>query len=381
MTGFLPVTFIMPSAPKHQAISRELLAEIAEGKFGSSGRMPSESQLCRRFSVSRPTAARALRDLQDQGLIDRRAGSGTFVRSGATPANVKQLGLLIPGLGEIFGSIAGELAALARGHEYALLWGGDARQETSVPEIEQWCRQFISRQVGGVGGVGGVAGVFFAPFEHIAQATEINRRVADCLRQAGIAVVLLDRDILPPPARSQFDLVGIDNFAAGYLVAEHLLKLGSRRPIFVARPHSAGTIWSRIAAARAAMLDRAISPPPDFVRQGEPDDPTFIQKLAESGDFDAAICANDQTAAILMRGLAHKGLRVPQDVRIVGFDDVRFATLVSPGLTTVHQPCRQIAQVAFRAMLERIAEPTLPARSIWLTPTLVVRESCGAYGI
>jgi LacI family transcriptional regulator len=70
---------------------------------------------------------------------------------------------------------------------------------------------------------------------------------------------------------------------------------------------------------------------------------------------------------------------VPRDVRVVGFDDVKYATLLGVTLTTIHQPCRDIAITAFRAMLERIAEPTLPARSMLLSPRLVVRESCGAY--
>jgi len=64
---------------------------------------------------------------------------------------------------------------------------------------------------------------------------------------------------------------------------------------------------------------------------------------------------------------------------VAGFDDVKYATLVSVPLTTIHQPCRDIAVMAFRTMMERLAEPTLPARSISLTPRLVVRESCGAY--
>jgi len=72
-------------------------------------------------------------------------------------------------------------------------------------------------------------------------------------------------------------------------------------------------------------------------------------------------------------------VRVPRDVRMAGFDDVRFATLVSVPLTTVHQPCREIAVTAFRAMLERIADPTLPPRLLLLSPRLVIRESCGAY--
>ncbi|HTR40971.1 MAG TPA: substrate-binding domain-containing protein, partial [Pseudomonadales bacterium] len=67
------------------------------------------------------------------------------------------------------------------------------------------------------------------------------------------------------------------------------------------------------------------------------------------------------------------------DVRVVGFDDAQYATLVSPPLTTIHQPCREIALMTLRTMLERIADPAIPARNISLTPRLVVRESCGAY--
>jgi DNA-binding LacI/PurR family transcriptional regulator len=73
------------------------------------------------------------------------------------------------------------------------------------------------------------------------------------------------------------------------------------------------------------------------------------------------------------------GVKVPRDIRVVGFDDVKYATLVSPSLTTIHQPCRDIAVVAFQTMLERLAEPSLPARKILLMPGLVIRESCGAY--
>jgi LacI family transcriptional regulator len=80
-----------------------------------------------------------------------------------------------------------------------------------------------------------------------------------------------------------------------------------------------------------------------------------------------------------MRSLEASGVKVPRDARVVGFDDAKYATLVSPPLTTIHQPSRDIAVIAFRAMLERIAEPMLPARSFALTPRLVVRESCGAY--
>src|SRR3954453_6895232 len=101
----------MSSGSKHSRVSRALLAEIAAGRYAPSGRLPSEAQLVERFGVSRPPVARALRDLQDQGLLGRRVGSGSFVRQPGLPEAIRQLGLLIPGLGrtEIFEVICGEL--------------------------------------------------------------------------------------------------------------------------------------------------------------------------------------------------------------------------------------------------------------------------------
>lgn len=366
---------LMPSEPKHYRISQELLAEIASGKYNPSGRLPSEAQLVDRFNVSRPTVARALRDLQDRGLVERRVGSGSFVRRSGQVEIQRQFGLLIPGLGttEIFEVICGELAGLSRVHGYGVLWGGgQPRQKGDVgtEDAEALCDQFIRSQV---------AGVFFAPFEHTDRREEVNRALVEKLHRAGLAVVLLDRDLGAFPSRSEFDVVGVDNFAGGYQLAEHLLKLGCRRLAFVTRPNSASTVNARIAGAREAIIDRGLSVPSGFVREGEPDDPRFARSLADKGKVDAVLCANDHVAALLLRSLDRSKVRVPDDMRMVGFDDVRFATLLSVPLTTMHQPCREIAVVAFRAMLERIADPALPPRGLVLSPRLVVRESCGAY--
>jgi DNA-binding LacI/PurR family transcriptional regulator len=365
----------MASEPKHSRISQELLAEIASGKYAPSGRLPSEAQLVQRFGVSRPTVARALRDLQDRGLVDRRVGSGSFVRGPVAADVQRQFGLLIPGLGttEIFEVICGELAGLARVHGYSLIWGGDRprpQRDVSVEDAEDLCEQFGRSQV---------AGVFFAPFEHTARRQEVNQGLAEKLRRAGLAVVLLDRDLGPFPLRSEFDLVGVDNFAGGYLLAEHLLKLGCRELAFAVRPNSASTVNARVAGAREAIRDRGLAVPPTFVRVGEPDDPKFARGFVGKGKVDAVLCANDHFAALLLQSLDRAGVRVPGDLRMVGFDDARFATLLSAPLTTMHQPCREIAAVALRAMLDRVSDPSLPPRGLVLSPRLVVRESCGAY--
>lgn len=369
---------VMADNPKHREVSRELRAAIAASRYSGSKRLPSEPQLAKQFGVSRPTIGRALLDLEREGLIERRAGSGTYVRASAstTAAAGRQLGLLIPGLGttEVFELICGELASLARVHDYTLLWGGSTHprqdKDASLEHAEELCQQFIERKVNGV---------FFAPYELITGQQEANQCLAETLRQAGVPVVLLDRDLLSFPNRSNFDLVGLDNMAGGYLLTEHLIKLGNRTFSFVARPHSAPTVDARIAGVREALVRHRLEPDASWLRVGEPADLKFVRGLIAGKRVDALICANDDTAATLLRSLAALNVKVPRDVRVVGFDDAKYATLVAPPLTTVHQPCREIAITAYRAMLDRISEPTLPARSLLLAPRLVVRESCGAY--
>ena len=367
----------MGESYKHEEISRELVALIESGKYASGARLPSEAQLVKRFNVSRPTIGRALQQMEREGLIERRAGSGTYVRN-TPPARrgSRTLGLLVPGLGstEIFQIISGEIASLARVHEYAVMWGGSTHpgedRDASLEHAEELCRQFIERKI---------SGVFFAPAELDPGQDPTNRKVAEALREAGIPVVLIDRDMLSFPKRSDFDLVGLDNMTSGYLMAEHLIKLGCKRLYFVARPLSAATVDARIAGVREAATRLQVELAPDWVHIGDPADLKFVRSITAGKPADAFICANDFTAASLLRSMQQLSIQVPRDFRVVGFDDVKYATLVSPPLTTIHQPCRDLAVVAFRTMLERLSEPTLPARSIYLTPHLVIRESCGAY--
>ncbi len=369
----------MPSEPRHRQILRELLTEIAGGKYGPGGRLPSEAQLCQKFKVSRPTVGRALRELQEQGLVDRRVGSGTYVRA-SRPATAeggpRQLALLVPHLPkiEIFQVICGELAGLARVHDFGMHWGGNARPRTDVDmttqEAEELAHLFVEK---------GVSGVFFAPFEHTADRDPANRRIVERFRSAGIPLLLIDRDLSAFPHRSPHDLVGIDNFAGGYLLAEHLVKLGSRRVNFVTRPLSAATVHARIAGARAALTAYGLTPGEPFVQVGDPTDLGFVRKVVSGKRIEAAICTNDLTAAQFMQSLVRLKVGVPRSLRVVGFDDARHASLLPVQLTTMQQPCRDIAVAAFQAMRERIADPALPPRSILLTPRLIVRESCGAY--
>jgi len=93
---------------------------------------------------------------------------------------------------------------------------------------------------------------------------------------------------------------------------------------------------------------------------------------------DAVACANDWTAARLMRTLLELDYAVPRDVRLVGIHDAEYASLLPVPLTTLRQPTREIGAAALAAMLDRISGASLPTRDTLLHGALVVRKSCGA---
>jgi DNA-binding LacI/PurR family transcriptional regulator len=161
-------------------------------------------------------------------------------------------------------------------------------------------------------------------------------------------------------------------------MTDHLLRQGARRVAFLAIEGSAETVDDRIVGYREALYAHRLPLDRDLVIRADPSDVEVVSKALQARKIDAFLCANDNTAAQLMRTLLGLGLRIPQDVRIAGIDDVRYANLLPVPLTTLHQPCLDIGAAAVATMLDRIANPHLPARSVLLNGHLVVRQSCGA---
>ena len=110
---------------------------------------------------------------------------------------------------------------------------------------------------------------------------------------------------------------------------------------------------------------------------GDASDLKFIKAILKKDHPDAFLCANDFTAGKLMHTLISIGQRIPEDIRIVGIDDVKYASLLPVPLTTQRQPCRDIGRIALAVMLDRISNPDLPPRDILLGCQMVVRRSCG----
>jgi len=360
-----------PSAasPKYQQVYLALRKEIQSGRLKRGDRLPSEAELGRTFGASRITVGRAVRDLQSAGLVERRAGSGTYVRSPQSTGALS-FGLLIPDLGEteIFEPICQGMMASPLAREHALIWGSPAGG-SKEDRAWQLCRQYIDR---------GVSGVFFAPLELSSQQDDVNERIARALDDARIPVVLLDRTVVPYPGRGHHDLVGIDNRRAGYVVTEHLLRLGAHRIAFLAMPNTAATVDARQAGYREALYAWQSPVERSLVHRLDPSNAAEVKAVIQAQFVDAIVCANDRTASRLLPTLLRLGYVIPHDIRVVGIDDVEYAQLLPVPLTTLRQPTRQLGDAALAAMLERVARRDLPTRDILLNCELIVRDSCGA---
>ena len=308
-------------------------------------------------------------------MISRRAGSGSFVTQGSKKGGSTRavtFGLLVHGIGhtEIFEPICAAIAAEAEkdGHVLRLSSG-----IADSPDLLTTCRRLIRD---------GVDGVFFAPVELDQQTSETNGEIIRELAAAGIPVVLLDRDYLPYPGRSELDLVGLQNYRAGHALGMHLIDRGARRIEFIARSGSAATVRQRHNGVIGAMFDRDLVGKATPTRFVDPTDLAVIRKLSAKWGKEptAVVCANDITAGELLQTLRELGFQVPGELIVGSFDDVRYAKLLQPALTSVRQPVEEIGRLAYHAISTRLARPDLPAREIRAEGTLVIRDSTAGFG-
>ncbi|HEY2675114.1 MAG TPA: LacI family DNA-binding transcriptional regulator [Rugosimonospora sp.] len=196
----------------------------------------------------------------------------------------------------------------------------------------------------------------------------------------GVPVVLVD-----PVGDLDADLpsIGAGNWGGGMAATRHLLDLGHCRIGTITGPMRYLCSQARLAGYRAALERAGIDPDPDLVQRGDFYHDSALRSALRLLDLPepptAIVTGNDEQALGVYAAVRQRGLRVPEDLSVVGFDDVPMAQWISPPLTTVHQPIRELAELATRAVLHAtggVAE--LTQGRVELSTTLVVRGSTAA---
>ena len=365
-----PADGIYHAKQKYYQLYMSLKKDIESGHFRLSEKLPTEIELADQYRVSRPTVAKAMDLLRQSGHIERISGVGTFVRYEAA-RTVKRFALLIPGLGEteIFEPICGHMSHLAQLKNFTLIWSGTMQEDAEMrrQHIKQLALRYIEQQH--------IDGVFFAPLELTCEKDTVNLDIVKLFDQAGIPVVLMDRDVVSFPARSKYDVVSVDNFRLAFILTQHLLTQGCKTVKFVARPYSAPTVQMRIFGFQQCLEEAGMQRCVRDIHIGDVENAEFIEALLADADQLGILCANDTTASKLMHSIEERGYKIPADIKVAGVDDIKYAQYLRVPLTTYKQPCKEIATVAIDLMLSRIREPKQKARTVMLDGELIIRKS------
>lgn len=369
---------IMAKRGKLDSVFLHIEQRIRDNIYQEGQRLPSESVLCDEFGVSRPTVSKALSKLRELGLISSTQGSGHYVcvrqPESPSPQGELTLGILSPRMeanesGFLFEQIFKSIASLSQQFNFSLVWNGivtmgiDASKQKIIQTIENIIDRYIKNNV---------HGIFFIPIEFHPFADEINQLILQKLSQFNIRVILVDSDFKAYPNKCAYDLVGIDNIAAGFEVTHHLLKNHSRRVDFLCENYSAHTVSMRIMGYKLALLEAGIPAVEAWVHKGLAGDKDFINGILDAGATNI-VCANDFTAMKLLSTCGQIG----RQVNVVGFDDNEYSALLGIPLTTYKQPFGDIARNAIFLMLNRLQFPLDAPRHLQLRGELIIRSSCG----
>lgn len=365
---------------KSAHIYKILKAEIFSGKYKPDELFYSETEVMQRFEVSRPTAIRVLKDLQQDKLLVRRIGSGTYVSSPPQEKNAPWGVMMSTGeSGHSLHPMISQLLIATRKINKTLIIGDHKWSEleslSKEDQLSILFRPFLQ---------GEIEGLFFVPFYDSPRQSEHNRYedllnpfnqlFLDHLQSLTIPVVLLDYGMKSFPCPSDHDLIATDHFQGGYLQGQHLLQnsAGSIHFLCSESHEFIPSIQARREGLQFALREKGLSLKIEKLDPHNIDQINFFLKKEKPNYL---IASNDDYAAKIINTLYHLQISIPDQIKVIGFDNSPAAENSVIPITTVQQPFAEIAEVSTKILSDRIAGGTFPRVTILLKPQMIVRRS------
>lgn len=359
-------TGIVTGSPIYEQLAKRIRRSIHQGDYQAGQLLGSEYELARQENISRMTVRRASELLIKEGLVERRPGKGLYVRGNGNATRLVQV-------------VAGNLAwepwlQVSRGAQLVAKQKGIQIQLYDAQGDEELDINILKNLIDGP-----AKGAIIISL-HNATFTEAIYQ----LKLSGFPFVLVDqrlRDIDVPS-------VTADNYRGGYEVGQELVQLGHQRIAFVG-DLVATTVQDRLAGLRDAMADAGLPFDRSLVvnLQAEVDrlgdwsgriDVSTRELMNRAAPPTAIFFSCDGVAGPACRTLQAMGIRIPQDVSVVGFDDAPVAQWLTPMLTTVHQPFPEMGLAAIELLCLRMENPHAPVEHRVLPVQLIRRGSTAA---
>ncbi len=363
--------------PKYVAVAAALETQIRAGKWDG-GKMPSVRGIASQHTVSVVTASRALQILRDKGLIQTVERSGS-IRTAAPSAERWALVLrLTPGTWQkaTLGLCRFGFDALARREPMHL-------EPDAIPLALGMTDADLRANVRTAQAVG-VGGVFFLPSRYSDEEMRLDERFLVACRAEALPVVLFERNLRGHNRELEHDLVAADDLDGAARLTRHLLGLGRTRvAMVVASPISshndkvAGYLHALHAATLESGKRAAVKPVVIYQSHDLPTREAYasladqVRKLR----LDGVVCFQDYTAMGLIFELLSRSVKVPDDVAVVGSDDLPIGDQFAIGITTYAYPSEGMAEQAVRLMRERRNDPDRRPLKVVVPGRLIVRES------
>lgn len=269
----------------------------------------------------------------------------------------RTLGLILPdSANPFFAEIARAIEDAAFSTGYSVILGNS---ENELTKEQVYVDVLVNKQVDGL--------IFVATGDH---SPSLEQLVGD-----GLPVVVVDRRL----SDLEVDTVLTDNLQGGLTATRHLIGLGHRQIACITGPSNLTPSAERVIGYRRALEEQQLPVDENLIRKGDFNPHSGYCAASELLNcrprLSAIFVCNDMMAIGALRALSEAGLRVPQDCSLVGYDDIELASYITPPLTTVRQDKAALAEAAVQLLLERVAEPGLPARTRILPAHLVERQS------
>ncbi|MFH0991216.1 MAG: GntR family transcriptional regulator [bacterium] len=360
------------SAPLYVQVANDIKAKIVSGALKAGDQLATQSELAKQYSVSLITIKKAISELIREGVVYARAGKGTYITKSTNRVDfskLKTIGFVLRDLeSPFFSRILSSVEKTLSEERYNLLLSSTAGRDDKEDTMIQHFLEI------------GVSGLIIASMSREYIASPIIRQLHREHFPYVVVSYIADEDIT---------YVGTDHEEGAFIATEHLISLGYKKIGYI--NGVSGERGSLLGDLRKKGFLRALhhhkmeySPKYEyrFQLRGEWNDyqsgyQIGLEFSSASDRPDAIFAFDDLSALGFQKAVLDKGLGVPKDIAIVGFDDIRRGVTAPVPLTTVHQPLAEIGEAAVDILLRTITGQPVQTRRI-LKPSLVIRESCGA---
>lgn len=355
-------------SPKYLQLKEEILSWIAGGRFRPGDKLPSENELAEQFDLSRQTVRQSIGELVQEGWLAREQGKGTFVsRLRAERRNTsgnRTVGIITTYISDyIFPSIVRGVESALKERGYRLLLSStDNRKDRERESLEMMLSHSVS-------------GLIVEPTKSAEGNPNFDNYLA--IEDHGIPLLMINEKY----PDLEYPCIRMDDEAGGYMAANHLLQLGHRRIAGFFKTDDLQGVRRMKGFLRACREQHLPADHSTVVRYSTEDKEQrpqdALRELLQSADRPTAIaCYNDQLAVAFLDLIREFGLRIPEDLSLIGYDDSYLATATEIKLTTIEHPKSDMGEQAAKVLLSKMEKQAdAEGKEILYAPKLVVRQS------